>query len=97
MRHLQEKNDNDEALSKDLIELGEMIRSIPEGTIGKRNMETTLRRVEKTVRRRKKILSLVQEALAQTRLDMKYLVFDVEATRRERDAYKQQLEGNEND
>ena len=43
------------------------------------------------------ILSLVQEALSQLRLDMKYLVFDLEATRRERDAYKQSLEGENSD
>jgi hypothetical protein len=30
----------------------------------------------------------VQEALSQLRLDMKYLVFDLEATRRERDELK---------
>ena len=38
--------------------------------------------------RRRRILNLVQEALSQLRLDMKYLVFDLEATRRERDALK---------
>ena len=32
----------------------------------------------------------MQEALSQLRLDMKYLVFDLEATRRERDALKPQ-------
>jgi hypothetical protein len=30
--------------------------------------------------------------LSQLRLDMKYLMFDLEATRRERDDYKRQLE-----
>jgi len=40
-------------------------------------------------RRRTKILTLIQDALGQLRLDMKYLVFDLEATRRERDNYKQ--------
>jgi len=39
--------------------------------------------------RRTKILILIQDALVQLRLDMKYLVFDLEATRRERDNYKQ--------
>ncbi len=42
--------------------------------------------------RRRRILNLVQEALSQLRLDMKYLIFDLEATRRERDQYKAQLE-----
>jgi hypothetical protein len=43
--------------------------------------------------RRRRILNLVQEALAQLRLDMKYLVFDLEATRRERDRYKAIIDG----
>ena len=42
--------------------------------------------------RRTKILTLVQEALSQLRLDMKYLVFDLEATRRERDTLKELLD-----
>ena len=41
--------------------------------------------VKTAVDRRRRILDLVQEALSQLRLDMKYLVFDLEATRRERD------------
>jgi hypothetical protein len=45
-------------------------------------------RVVDSTRRRRRILNLVQEALSQLRLDMKYLVFDLEATRRERDALK---------
>lgn len=41
--------------------------------------------------RRRKILNLVQDALSQLRLDMKYLMFDLEATRRERDDFKARL------
>jgi len=48
--------------------------------------------VEST-RRRRRILNLVQEALSQLRLDMKYLVFDLEATRRERDSLRQDQDG----
>jgi hypothetical protein len=47
--------------------------------------------VESTKRRRR-ILSLVQDALSQLRLDMKYLMFDLEATRRERDEYHAKLQ-----
>jgi hypothetical protein len=43
---------------------------------------------EQAERRRKRVLELVQEALQQLRLDIKYLTFDLEATRRERDALK---------
>jgi hypothetical protein len=44
--------------------------------------------VIESTKRRRRILELVQEALGQLRLDMKYLVFDLEATRRERDSLK---------
>ncbi len=51
-----------------------------------------LARVVECSTRRRRILNLVQEALSQLRLDMKYLIFDLEATRRERDQYKETLE-----
>ncbi|EMI43207.1 transcription regulator [Rhodopirellula sp. SWK7] len=51
-----------------------------------------LARVVECSTRRRRILNLVQEALSQLRLDMKYLIFDLEATRRERDQYKEMLE-----
>ncbi len=54
-----------------------------------------LNRVVESTKRRRRILALVQDALGQLRLDMKYLVFDLEATRRERDDYRRQLEGGE--
>jgi hypothetical protein len=38
--------------------------------------------------RRRKILNIIREAVGQLRLDMKYVVFDLEATRRERDELK---------
>jgi len=44
-----------------------------------------------SLNRKKRILTLVQEALTQLRLDIKYLLFDLESTRRERDEYKAQL------
>ena len=52
-----------------------------------------LARVVESTKRRRRILSLVQDALGQLRLDMKYLAFDLEATRRERDAYRRKAEG----
>jgi hypothetical protein len=50
-----------------------------------------LDRVTESTRRRRRILGLVQDALSQLRLDMKYLMFDLEATRRERDEYLAKL------
>jgi len=48
--------------------------------------------VIESTRRRRRILTLVQDALGHLRLDMKYLMFDLEATRRERDDYRMKLE-----
>lgn len=56
-------------------------------------LHTTMDKVMEGTRRRRRILALVQEALSQLRLDMKYLVFDLEATRRERDALQQGGDG----
>ncbi|MDZ7617615.1 MAG: transcriptional regulator [Patescibacteria group bacterium] len=56
-------------------------------------LDAALKRVVDSTRRRRRILSLVQDALGQLRLDMKYLAFDLEATRRERDEYRSKLEG----
>lgn len=42
--------------------------------------------------RRNRVVEAVAEKIQQLRLDVKYLVFDLEATRRERDELKQRLE-----
>ena len=51
-----------------------------------------LRLLESSIAKRRNILLLVKNVLSNVRLDMKYLLFDLEATRRERDEYKEQLE-----
>jgi hypothetical protein len=58
-------------------------------------LEPLLSRVVESTKRRRRIMNLVQDALSQLRLDMKYLLFDLEATRRERDEYKAQLDGSD--
>ena len=77
-------------LPKDLVKLASMIDELPEEHRGR--LGPVLDRVMESTSRRRRILSLVQEALSQLRLDMKYLVFDLEATRRERDAFRNSLE-----
>ena len=79
---------NDE-IPADLLELTAAIQALPiEHRVA---LLPALRRVTDSSVRRRRILTLVQEALGQLRLDMKYLVFDLEATRRERDSYLQKL------
>ena len=42
--------------------------------------------------RRQRMLGYVQDSLNQMNLDLKYLIFDLEATRRERDEYRSLLD-----
>jgi hypothetical protein len=79
-------------LPADLVELIQLINLLPAEHRGR--LEPVVTRVAESTKRRRRILSLVQDALSQLRLDMKYLVFDLEATRRERDALRRELDGN---
>jgi hypothetical protein len=75
-----------EELPKDVADLAAAVSSLPAEY--RSRLETLMYRVVDSTKRRRRILNLVQEALSQLRLDMKYLVFDLEATRRERDALR---------
>ena len=79
-----------EELPEDVRELMEAVALLP--VEHRRRLQPILDRVTESTKRRRRILHLVQEALSQLRLDMKYLMFDLEATRRERDACRKQLD-----
>jgi hypothetical protein len=79
-----------DALPADLVELEEAIATLP--AEHRSLLVPLLGNIKQSTMRRRRILGLVQDALAQLRLDMKYLLFDLEATRRERDDYRRQLE-----
>jgi hypothetical protein len=81
---------NTDEIPHEILDLAEAINNLPEGY--RSDIEPFITRVIESTRRRRRILSLVQDALSQLRLDMKYLAFDLEATRRERDDYRQKLE-----
>ena len=73
-------------------ELEELRHAIDGLDVGTRLMlQPLFHRVSESVNRRRKILQMVQESIGQLRLDMKYLVFDLEATRRERDDLELQV------
>jgi hypothetical protein len=76
-------------IPRDVLDLAEAIRSL--SSEQRQTIEPFLNRVIDSNRRRRRILVLVQEALSQLRLDMKYLTFDLEATRRERDEFRRKL------
>lgn len=78
-------------LPADVVALCKAIDELPaqhRGLLG-----PVLERVIDSTKRRRRILGLVQDALGQLRLDMKYLMFDLEATRRERDELREQADG----
>jgi uncharacterized coiled-coil DUF342 family protein len=75
---------------REVVDLVAAIKELPEEY--RKTVDEALGRVVDSTKRRRRILSLVQDALGQLRLDMKYLAFDLEATRRERDEYRRQIE-----
>jgi hypothetical protein len=87
MNHNSETKSKKDDLPKDVLDLITIIDSLPADQ--RMMLKPIVDRVAENTKRRRRILSLVQEALSQLRLDMKYLVFDLEATRRERDAYRE--------
>ena len=77
-------------LPRELVDLAQKIAELPEPL--QKDLESAYSRVVESVRRRRRILALVQEALSQLRLDIKYLMFDLEVTRKERDELKMRME-----
>ena len=79
-----------EQLPADIRDLAAAIQQMPSDQ--RQQIEPAFSRVLETIKRRRRILGLVQDALSQLRLDMNYLMFDLEATRRERDEYRRKVE-----
>ncbi len=67
-------------LPQEIVELARALKTLP--AEHRQALDPLFNQVMECARRRRKILSLVQDALSQLRLDMKYLLFDLEATRR---------------
>jgi hypothetical protein len=81
---------NTDEVPQELVDLARALSQLE--PVDREKVEPALVRVIENTKRRRRILSLVQDALSQLRLDMKYLAFDLEATRRERDDYRRRLE-----
>lgn len=88
--HKRIQDSNADQLPSELVELGRLIGEIK--LEDRQELDLAFERVAESVRRRRRILNLVQEALAQLRLDVKYLMFDLEITRKERDELQAQME-----
>ncbi len=81
---------NVDEIPAEIAQLSSVVSELPEEV--RETVTPYMEKVIDSTKRRRRILSLVQDALSQLRLDMKYLMFDLEATRRERDDYRRQLE-----
>ena len=79
-----------DVLPTEIVDLQKRIAQLPPEY--RMDLDKCVQRVVEFTSRRRRILNLVQEALGQLRLDMKYLMFDLDAPRRERDLYKKALE-----
>lgn len=87
---LNDSTNNEQQTGSELIELATLIDTLPDEY--KQFFQPALERALENIDRRRRILGFIQEALSQLRLDMKYLMFDLDATRRERDEYRRKLE-----
>lgn len=79
-----------EELSDDLAQLGELLVRLPPDD--RVQAASIYSRVLEANRKRRQLLSLVRDSITDMRLDLKYLEFDLEATRRERDRFRDLLE-----
>ena len=70
----------------ELSELLRLVDALPEGC--RSVFYPVLDRLAGCLERRQQMLGYVQDSLNQMSLDLKYLIFDLEATRRERDEYR---------
>jgi len=77
----------------DLQRLAAAVNTLPDEYVAQ--LAPLVDAVAESTKRRRRILTLVQDAIGQLRLDMKYLMFDLEATRRERDEYRLKLDEQE--
>lgn len=79
-----------ESLPLELLELRKQIHALPARERDK--MLAMCDRVCHFIRLQTRLIKIAQDAVDQLQLDVKYLNFDLQATREERDAFRQELE-----
>jgi hypothetical protein len=77
-------------LPKEMLELYEEVEALPASH--RRKLLPLCDRVGHLLRLQGRLIRVAQDSVDQLQLDTKYLVFDLEATRRERDAFAQELD-----
>ena len=89
MPEILPNTDPHRSMPREILDLLEAIEMLP--AEHRQTLEPVVHRVVENSWQRRRILTTIQEAISQLRLDMKYLMFDLEATRRERDALRERL------
>lgn len=79
-----------ESLPLELLELRKQVEQLP--VRPRDRMLPLCDRVCHFIRLQTRLIKIAQDAVDQLQLDVKYLNFDLEATRRERDALRRELE-----
>ncbi|MEK6239105.1 MAG: transcriptional regulator [Planctomycetales bacterium] len=82
-----------QSLPEEFAKLAEAVASLP--SRHRSRIEPLWTQVTEQAVNRRRNLRLVQDAISGMRLDLKYLMFDLEATRSERDAYRRRLDESE--
>jgi hypothetical protein len=78
------------ATPTDLIELGRRIDALPENE--RHELRALYERVAESFRLRTRIMNVAKEALESIRLEMSFLRFDLEATRREKESLQKRID-----
>jgi cell division protein FtsB len=80
-------------IPSEMIELKKQIEQLP--LPNRAHLQPLCERLYHYTRLHSKLLRIAQEAVDQLQLDVKYLHFDVEATRRERDELLREIRGSD--
>jgi hypothetical protein len=77
-------------LPKEMQELYDEVEALPASS--RKKLLPLCDRVGHLLRLQGRLIRVAQDSVDQLQMDTKYLVFDLEATRRERDAFAQELD-----
>jgi hypothetical protein len=81
---------NQEEVPQELLELRIRVELLPE--LMRQKLLPLCDKLQQVSRLQTRMVRIAQDAVDQLQFDVKYLLFDLEATRRERDAYRKRLE-----
>jgi hypothetical protein len=79
-----------EPLPREMYELNKSLEALPANH--RARLGPLCDRVGQLLQLQSRLIRIAQDTVDQLQLDVKYLLFDLEATRNERDAYQQELE-----